>query len=239
METHDSDNSNEATHDQLVQEKAALRSRVIARRDAIPVDERARRSQVLCEQLLQELSRLLPENATVAAYSALGSEPDLAAFLRRAYGRGWRVCLPCMVKAAEQGEGGMTATSAAASAAGAAAPNRPQKKSRMIFLDVPQEDFEAHKAPFLVKPAKALSQGDPLLCRFVAVEAAEMDAVLVPLVAFDDGLNRLGYGGGNYDRFLGELRGDALVVGIAFKEQRVDAVPLEPHDLPLPRIARA
>ena len=47
---------------------------------------------------------------------------------------------------------------------------------------------------------------------------------------------RLGYGGGNYDRFLRELRSDAVVCGIAFREQEVKAVPTEPHDLALPKI---
>ena len=240
METHDSDNPNEVTRKPLVQEKAELRSRVIARRNAIPDGERARRSQALCEQLLLELSGQLPEEATVAAYSALGSEPNLAVFLQGAYGRGWRVCLPCMVKAPERGMGLATTSDATAPEAGAGASAKPsQKKSRMVFLDVPQEDFEAHEAPFLVKPAKTVWEDDPLLAHFGIVEPAAMDAVLVPLVAFDESLNRLGYGGGNYDRFLGELRDDALVIGIAFKEQRVDAIPLEPHDLPLPHIAQA
>ena len=56
------------------------------------------------------------------------------------------------------------------------------------------------------------------------------------MVAFDAGNHRLGYGGGNYDRFLPQLRGDAVVCGIAFAEQQVERVPLEPHDLPLPHI---
>ena len=56
------------------------------------------------------------------------------------------------------------------------------------------------------------------------------------MVAFDAGNMRLGYGGGNYDRFLRELRSDVVVCGIAFREQEVEAVPTEPHDLALPKI---
>lgn len=56
------------------------------------------------------------------------------------------------------------------------------------------------------------------------------------MVAFDADNMRLGYGGGNYDRFLRELRSDAVVCGIAFQEQEVEAVPTEPHDLTLPKI---
>ena len=51
---------------------------------------------------------------------------------------------------------------------------------------------------------------------------------------------RLGYGGGNYDRFLPEAASmTAFVAGVAFEEQRVDRVSTEPHDLPLPRIFSA
>ena len=56
------------------------------------------------------------------------------------------------------------------------------------------------------------------------------------MVAFDEGNMRLGYGGGNYDRFLREIREDAVVCGVAFREQEVPAVPTEPHDLALPKI---
>ena len=74
---------------------------------------------------------------------------------------------------------------------------------------------------------------------FAAIAAEDLDAVVVPLVAFDDDGNRLGYGGGNYDRLLPALRDDAVIAGIAFEEQRVEAVPVEPHDRPLPHIVAA
>ncbi|HET6519008.1 MAG TPA: 5-formyltetrahydrofolate cyclo-ligase [Geminicoccaceae bacterium] len=61
--------------------------------------------------------------------------------------------------------------------------------------------------------------------------------VLVPLVAFDGRGHRLGYGAGFYDRTLAALRADGgppvLAVGLAFAAQRVEAVPVEPFDVPL------
>lgn len=61
------------------------------------------------------------------------------------------------------------------------------------------------------------------------------EALIVPLVAFDGGGWRLGYGGGFYDRTLEGLRGagGALAVGYAYAAQRVPAVPREPTDQPL------
>ncbi len=60
----------------------------------------------------------------------------------------------------------------------------------------------------------------------------EPDVVLLPLLAFDACGNRLGYGGGFYDRTLAKLRAKrpVLAVGLAYDEQRVDAVPVEAYD---------
>jgi 5-formyltetrahydrofolate cyclo-ligase len=48
----------------------------------------------------------------------------------------------------------------------------------------------------------------------IAVE--QIDAILIPLVAFDKEGNRVGYGKGFYDRFLAACRPEALKIGISF-----------------------
>lgn len=63
---------------------------------------------------------------------------------------------------------------------------------------------------------------------------APSDCIIVPLIAFDEQCQRLGYGGGYYDRFLSELpKGHGIRVGLAFECQKIDVVPLEAHDEPL------
>jgi 5-formyltetrahydrofolate cyclo-ligase len=57
------------------------------------------------------------------------------------------------------------------------------------------------------------------------------DVIVVPVVAFDAQCRRIGY----YDRFLAAHRGHVL--GLAYELQRVKAVPTEPHDVALRRIA--
>ncbi|MFN3721419.1 MAG: 5-formyltetrahydrofolate cyclo-ligase [Paracoccaceae bacterium] len=60
----------------------------------------------------------------------------------------------------------------------------------------------------------------------------EPEVLIVPLLAFDAGGYRLGYGGGFYDRTLERLRarGRVLAVGFAFAAQEVVAVPVEATD---------
>ena len=60
-----------------------------------------------------------------------------------------------------------------------------------------------------------------------------IDILIVPAVAYDKDCYRLGYGGGFYDRFLENLRKDAVTIGIAFDLQIFDEVPKEPHDAQL------
>lgn len=60
------------------------------------------------------------------------------------------------------------------------------------------------------------------------------DVVLVPLLAFDRSLNRLGYGGGYYDRTLAVL--DCPAIGFAWSWQEVETVPVDAFDMPLSAI---
>jgi len=60
----------------------------------------------------------------------------------------------------------------------------------------------------------------------------EPDILLVPLLAFDLSGGRLGYGGGFYDRTLARLRAmkPIVAIGLAYDEQRVNAVPHLDYD---------
>ena len=50
----------------------------------------------------------------------------------------------------------------------------------------------------------------------IEVKPDEIDAIFIPLLAFDCKGNRVGYGKGYYDRFLSVCRKDALKIGISF-----------------------
>ena len=58
-----------------------------------------------------------------------------------------------------------------------------------------------------------------------------LDLILVPGIAFDLHGRRLGRGKGFYDQLLADVRGKTC--GVAFDEQIVAEIPMEPHDIPL------
>lgn len=60
-----------------------------------------------------------------------------------------------------------------------------------------------------------------------------VDVVVVPGVAFTPAGDRLGQGGGWYDRFLPRLRRECVTIGVGFAPQLVDDLPTEPHDVRL------
>jgi 5-formyltetrahydrofolate cyclo-ligase len=62
------------------------------------------------------------------------------------------------------------------------------------------------------------------------------DVVIVPGLAFTAAGDRLGQGGGWYDRFLSEVRPDCVSIGVCFAEQLVDVLPVEAHDVTMDHV---
>lgn len=197
-------------------DKDELRRAVIARRDAIGLDARAAKSAAICARLVELLER--SDSATphtVAVYAAMGSEADPAAFAVAAAARGWRVAYPCMLSATDAVACGQRMCMRAAAAG------------------------DASEVPFIAHPTRAFAATDVDSDRFPIVPAEALDMIVVPLVAFDRTGARLGYGGGCYDRYLPTLSATCQITGISFDEQRVDHIPTDAHDLPLPNIISA
>lgn len=203
----------------VAQHKQAARAKALAQRKDIPQALREQKSASISSQLAAKLDRLLDSHqggpVTVATYAAMGSEPDPSAFASYAERRGCRVAYPCM----------LSATDAAACG------------QRMCMRAVAAGDTSA--APFIAHPTRAFAATDIDSNHFPIVPAEALDMIVVPLVAFDQTGARLGYGGGCYDRYLPMLSPACQIIGIAFDEQRVDHVPTDAHDLPLPHIISA
>ncbi len=63
-------------------------------------------------------------------------------------------------------------------------------------------------------------------------EAVTPEVLIVPLLAFDANLHRLGYGAGHYDRTFAKLRpsGPVTAIGFAYETQKMPPLPTEPTD---------
>ncbi len=59
------------------------------------------------------------------------------------------------------------------------------------------------------------------------------DIVIAPLVGFDGGCYRLGYGGGFFDRTLATLSPKALAVGVGYPSAALRTIYPQPHDVPM------
>lgn len=65
------------------------------------------------------------------------------------------------------------------------------------------------------------------------IEPVNLDAVLIPLLAFDKKGYRVGYGGGYYDRFLSQCKPDVIKIGLSFFEAIEKINDIDPYDVPM------
>ncbi len=66
----------------------------------------------------------------------------------------------------------------------------------------------------------------------ISLDSAENCMILVPGLAFDKKLGRLGFGGGYYDRYLSHFC-KKMAIGMAYNEQMIDEVPMGQEDVPV------
>lgn len=105
---------------------------------------------------------------------------------------------------------------------------RPDQPGLMDIFAVASPDQLGPGSHGLIEPIPELA----------TLEAApQPDVVFVPAVAYDLRGNRIGFGGGYYDRFLPTLPVSTLLVGLAYAFQIVDHIESDPWDCPVHRIA--
>ena len=105
-----------------------------------------------------------------------------------------------------------------------------EKKNFNISLPIVKKNFKMDFYQW--------SFSDPLMINKYGIPEPEKkkivypDVLLIPLVAFDKNLNRLGYGGGYYDRLIEELskKKNIIKIGLAFSIQKIDKVPINVYD---------
>lgn len=103
-------------------------------------------------------------------------------------------------------------------------PRFTERDKKIIPAAVASIESDLETGPYGIRQPKA-----DLLKRF---PSDGLDMVIVPGVAFDKNNNRLGRGGGYYDRFLSGLPPRVKTIGLAFDFQIVDSISfLEEHDV--------
>ena len=105
-----------------------------------------------------------------------------------------------------------------------------EKKKIKISLPIikkkNQMDFFEHsiKQPFEINKYGILEP--------ISLKKIYPDLLFIPLVAFDKNLNRLGYGGGYYDRLISKIskKKKIITIGLAFTVQKINKVPVNMYD---------
>ena len=106
----------------------------------------------------------------------------------------------------------------------------PDEKGQLLFLNYTETTpMLSNKYGILEPKFDPTSEIDP----------SDLDVIFVPLVAFDKQGNRIGMGGGYYDRLLSALREQdkqPKIIGLAHDCQLVSQIPTESWDIPLTEI---
>ncbi|NDL00585.1 5-formyltetrahydrofolate cyclo-ligase [Photorhabdus bodei] len=120
--------------------------------------------------------------------------------------------------------------------------NQLWQQNKQIYLPV-LHPFRHHHLLFLnYQPDTPLIRNrfnieEPPLNVEQVLPLSELDIMMIPLVAFDRTGQRLGMGGGFYDRTLRQWRQKNFYpIGLAHNCQLVDTLPIAEWDIPLPEI---
>tara|TARA_B100001063_G_C16714324_1_gene529810 strand:- start:386 stop:931 length:546 start_codon:yes stop_codon:yes gene_type:complete len=111
-----------------------------------------------------------------------------------------------------------------------------EKKNYLVSLPKIKKNFQMNFFKW--------STSDPLIINKYGIPEPSSfflktpDILLVPLVAFDEYLNRIGYGGGYYDRYINKVKKHKkiITIGLAYSFQKVKKISTNKHDMKLDHI---
>lgn len=187
----------------IMNRKTALRSELKERRNNIPEADRIAESRTIINTLR---STEMYQNARfILSYVSYGSEVDTRDFITQAIKDQKNVYVPRIMESLSGRRMEFFRCEDLSSL----------QRNYMGILE-PEMDY-AHVFPYDIH---------------MSLDRAEECLVIVPGLGFDERLGRIGYGGGFYDKFLAKCH-KRFAIGIAFKEQMIDEVPMGPHDSPV------
>ncbi|MFH1645495.1 MAG: 5-formyltetrahydrofolate cyclo-ligase [Candidatus Omnitrophota bacterium] len=105
------------------------------------------------------------------------------------------------------------------------------KEKKLIVSEIKDLSTQLYKGAFgIYEPKKEYIE---------TVAVNDIDIIIVPGIAFDKEGNRIGHGGGYFDRFLHTLPRSILTIGLAFKCQILESINTLPWDIPVARLITA
>ena len=193
---------------------------------------RRRAASVAVTQRLMNLPAVRAAR-TLMVFLSLPTEIDTWPIIGWAWREGKRVAVPRIEagrpsKASPAGAGSPNLGRRAWSSSGGA--NGPLERRDMVAVALEPADVEGVAAHPAVRPGPLgiLQVPDAL-----PLDVSEIDVALVPCQAVDRSGNRLGKGGGFFDRFLARPDFRAQSIALAFHEQVLDQVPVTQFDRPV------
>ena len=183
-------------------DKESLRKEIISKRNELSAEEIAENSKAICKTIYE--MEEYKEADIILAYMSFGSEASLKELITKSKKAGKKVYIPKIT-------------------------NKSVNKREMKFY---LHDGRFTKGAFGIQEPKNTSDMkmyDPEL--EYMLDKNRKTLVIMPAVAFDISRNRLGYGGGYYDRFLAAVKNYPVTfIAVGFDCQIVDAVPAEEYD---------
>lgn len=108
-----------------------------------------------------------------------------------------------------------------------------ENKKNIILPRIHDQELKLFYVDNLKKQLESGTHGimEPIigLCR--PAKISDIDLVVVPGISFDKNLNRLGYGGGYYDKLLLHIPEGVKKIALCFDIQVVDSIPVSEHDI--------
>ena len=105
-----------------------------------------------------------------------------------------------------------------------------RKKKVNISLPIIKSNYQMDFFEWTIKDILKINKYG--IAEPISLKKVYPDIILIPLLAYDDDLNRLGYGGGFYDRYFEKLSKikKVLKVGLAFSYQKLKKIPINKYD---------
>ncbi len=205
--------------------KKELRRTILQIRDSLTAEQRHQKSKEITKSVIAHQAFCTADK--ILLFASYKSEVDTTELIRYALNSGKQVYLPKIEYNESEGRDEMEfyqifpETELQEGYKGIREP-KANPRAQFRTKQIPSKESSSKESP-----SKELSSKEP-----PSKQEANI-LMILPGAVFDRKGNRIGYGGGFYDRFLARIEQTVYKLAIAFECQVIesDSIPLEPHDV--------